>query len=138
MPIKGPLRAVDTKVLGVNLEHTPAHGSALERHVFVSIDAGYGHAEAALDFIAKEAGVIVRESASEPSLRDPAHWAALAAARRSLDVVIVSVGSLDAGVAPAAMAERGSQVLQAAAAAVEALRATGGRVFVTFDVPVGA
>jgi hypothetical protein len=134
MPIKGPLRAVDTKVLGVSLEHTPLHGSALERHVFVSVDAGHGHAEGTLDFIAREGGIVVRAAATDPSTADPAHWSALAAARRSLDVVLISAGTLAADAAPADSAARAGETLQAASAAIAALRAAGGRVFVTFDV----
>lgn len=134
MPIKGPLRAVDTKVLGISLERTPLHGSALERHVFISLDAGYGHAESALDFIAREGGVVVRHSTGESSSQEPAFWDRVRVEQRSLDALVVSLGTLEETPDSAEIVRRTEAVSARVHAAVAALGDSGGKVLLTFDV----
>lgn len=135
VPIKGPLRAVDTKVLGISLERTPLHGSALERLVFISLDAGYGHAESTLEFIGREGGAVVRHSTQDSSAQEPAFWDRVRLEQRSLDALVVSLGSVGETSDAAEIGRRTEAVTRRVHAAMAALRLEGGRVLLTFDVP---
>ncbi|MEU6697988.1 hypothetical protein [Pseudonocardia sp. NPDC046786] len=131
MPISGPLRAVDTKVLGIDLETTPVHGSALDRYVVVSVDGGFGHAEAALEHITNEQGTVVRAAPAQSEHAAAELFDTVRRDRRSLDAVVLSGGRLRADDDPE---ERIRVVLAAVRAEIAALRSSGGALVIQLDL----